>query len=129
MRTVERALRLLDHLDGRHPEAAVSDPAPRAGLDTADTSLRAGRDPATVGPERARAHGPVLADRTVEAEVIGLAFPLIGASGHASGATAVATPASRSDAALAETIHTALARAADMASLAPGGRPRITAAS
>jgi DNA-binding IclR family transcriptional regulator len=253
MRTVEKALRLLDLFDERHPELGLSDLARRAGLDkatahrmlgdlaaaglaeqnpatrgwrlgagvlrlaqvreathpvaavlgpilarlaaetgeTAHASLRAGRDLATVGvaesaraarviiepglplplhatasglaylafarPEAraealarplaahtpatpataaalaealdlVRARGYAVADQTFEAEVIGMAFPLIGPDGFATGALAVATPASRFDAALAETIRTALARAADAASLGLGGRPLNTAA-
>ncbi|MFN3644330.1 MAG: IclR family transcriptional regulator [Gemmobacter sp.] len=248
MRTVEKALRLMDHFDDQTPERGLSDLARRAGLDkattlrmltdlaatglveqdpasrawrlgagvlrlarlreaafpvaaviqpildrlaaetgeTAHASLRAGRDLATVGtadspraarvtiepglilplhatasglaylafarPEvqaevqarplaahtpatpvtaaalaarldRTRAEGYGMADQTYEAEVIGLARPIFGPDGYATGAIAVASPASRFDAALKARILAALGPAACAASTGLGGRP------
>ncbi len=247
MRTVEKALRLLDHFDGRTPELGLSDLARRAGLDkattlrmlsdlaaaglaeqnpatrgwrigagvlrlarireatnpaasvlrpilealaaetgeTAHAGLRAGRDLVTVAvadspraarvmveaglilplhatasgiaflafaepafaaaavarplppftattpvtPEalaaavaQARARGYGEADQTYEPDVIGLARPVFGPDGHATGTVAVATPAARMDDALRARILDALARAADAATRGMGGR-------
>lgn len=72
--------------------------------------------------DRARAQGFAHADQTLESEVSGLAVPLFGADGFATGALAVATPTTRLTADLRARILAALAPAARRATLGLGGR-------
>ena len=81
-------------------------------------------DPAALAArlDEVRARGYACADQTYEAEVHGIAMPLFGADGFACGALAVATPASRLDAALRRRILTALTAATREATHSMGGR-------
>ena len=72
--------------------------------------------------EVARVQGYALGDQTLEAEVSGLAVPLFGADGLASGALAVATPSARLTPDLRARILAALAPAARQATQGLGGR-------
>ena len=69
-----------------------------------------------------RTRGYACADQTFEPEVHGIAMPLFGADGFACGALAVATPASRLDAALRARILAALTDAVHEATHSMGGR-------
>jgi IclR family acetate operon transcriptional repressor len=62
--------------------------------------------------EQVRAKGSIAADQTYETEVYGIAAPLFGHDGAATGAVGVATPRSRITDALEAAIHAAVRRAA-----------------
>jgi len=72
--------------------------------------------------DQARAQGWARADQTLESEVSGIALPLFGADGFATGALAVATPTGRLTDDLSARILAALAPAARQATLGLGGR-------
>ncbi len=81
-------------------------------------------DPAQLAAriEAAAARGYAMADQTFESEVCGIALPIFGPDGHASGALAVATPTSRMTPDHARAILAALMPAARDATRGLGGR-------
>ncbi|MBN8293219.1 IclR family transcriptional regulator [Rhodobacter sp. NTK016B] len=72
---------------------------------------------------RARDRGFAVADQTYEAEVYGIAMPIFGPDGYATGALAVAIPASRAGEDHERQIIAALETAAHAATTRLGGRP------
>lgn len=72
--------------------------------------------------DTAATRGYAVADQTFEAEVYGIAMPLFGADGFASGALAVASPISRVTDAHVAAVLAALTPAAREATLGLGGR-------
>lgn len=80
-------------------------------------------DRAAVAPlvAEARARGWAIADQTYEDDVVGIAAPLLGPSGRATGAIAVATPASRMTEEARERTVAAVLRAAAEVTRGLGG--------
>lgn len=76
--------------------------------------------------DRIRRRGYSVADRTFDADVVGVGAPIMGAENLAIGAVAVATPASRMDAARLKQTVQAVTAAAAKATIGLGG-PRLMA--
>lgn len=72
--------------------------------------------------EQTAARGYALADQTYETEVFGVALPLFGHDGYATGAVAIALPASRALPSHIATLVAALSPAAEQATVGMGGR-------
>ncbi len=102
------------------PETRAEVLARRLDAHTAATPT----DPAQLSAriEAAAARGFAVADQTFESEVCGIALPLFGPDGYASGALAVATPSSRMTPEHARAIVAALNPAARAATQGLGGR-------
>jgi IclR family transcriptional regulator, acetate operon repressor len=82
----------------------------------------ADRDQLAARIDAAAARGYAIADQTFETEVCGIALPLFGPDGYASGALAVASPSSRMSPDRARAILAALIPAARDATRGLGGR-------